>query len=1085
MEIDTSVPLLSPGQELSSKQENLESGEILNQAPSELLKQENQENYSSSLFGFEISWDERKRLALEDLTSNGIRYENDPDYMHWLAYHQYSQLISKEIESNKNRLEMDRDLSTQKLTTVYNLLKKNKFGLSPLIYSIWGEIDQAMKARNNNGEDFLIRSQINAEENKDEASSTAIIFNYLHIFMEKRAESRDSRLYGSTVRLPFNEDLANSELFEYELGHIFKHNNLAMLDLANVLYHDNTISLSYLIESEDETLINTLSIQNDKESPLLCSIQKKYTGCTELLIKYVIELLNNNTRSISIKSKVEQEFEKIIISSSSLISVLIESMLVSVKKIQFRSDIDDLPMVVFTNTEDLETLRETEFRDNENSDQILNTQLLRSSIRLPSVSGSSSSLNLISSLHFCQTPIIFKVPLIKYYLNEKWDSLWSYIFFQTLLTWSNIPLLIGILSENSSQQICVIVFICVNCLLLAIEAIQIFSLGVFKYLGDVNKLAAYYLLKLCLIFFMYLFYENIVVLLFSSCAVIFAIYLQIDQENRCHATSIEVMTVLVGISIITGWGWWIYLIVATIFGGAIYGIGALETTEQASRILMIFHAAIAFVSFFVWVEWDTLYFMIPLGFVIGLMFFGMSIPSATKKLPIIALFSSTIRMTIAMLFCIFSYTNLSIAIILLSMNLAAAIGAIISFYNEKIVESYVKLSLGIGNVLISLCIVLAIDDMMDIFKLGLFIIPFATLLYDHKIVQRSSRSENKLVLSLLKLFPITILFLANFQSYSELLLSILAMTAVNLCIEVTVTERFSNNLIKNIYKMTLNWNTIDIVRLSFCLVWIYYYFKDEEIPTLVIYLLASFTLLRGITGFRCFSGTRYYVRLVLDSTANIKDFIFLFFYATFAFGVLSNLSQDQDITFQSIWINSYYLNLGTYSDIEEINLSYIIFFFATIINVIIMLNLLISVLGDSFQKFQISAADIDYMEMVDVIKEVETVMIWNRSRTDKGHLVVIDLVRDQNSPNESELEGKISKIRKDIRDEINPLKTELQNLKEVINSRAEMSQNGNNFKQGVRDEVEPLKSEIKELKEVIQKLLDSQRIGKGSEINEE
>ena len=150
-----------------------------------------------------------------------------------------------------------------------------------------------------------------------------------------------------------------------------------------------------------------------------------------------------------------------------------------------------------------------------------------------------------------------------------------------------------------------------------------------------------------------------------------------------------------------------------------------------------------------------------------------------------------------------------------------------------------------------------------------------------------------------------------------------------------------------------------------------------------------------------------------------------------------------------------------------------------------MLNLLISVLGDSFQKFQISAADIDYMEMVDVIKEVETVMIWNRSRTDKGHLVVIDLVRDQNSPNESELEGKISKIRKDIRDEINPLKTELQNLKEVINSRAEMSQNGNNFKQGVRDEVEPLKSEIKELKEVIQKLLDSQRIGKGSEINEE
>ena len=35
---------------------------------------------------------------------------------------------------------------------------------------------------------------------------------------------------------------------------------LAKLDLPNVLYHDNTMSLSYLIESEDERLINSFSI---------------------------------------------------------------------------------------------------------------------------------------------------------------------------------------------------------------------------------------------------------------------------------------------------------------------------------------------------------------------------------------------------------------------------------------------------------------------------------------------------------------------------------------------------------------------------------------------------------------------------------------------------------------------------------------------------------------------------------------------------------------------------------------------------------------------------------------------------------
>ena len=276
------------------------------------------------------------------------------------------------------------------------------------------------------------------------------------------------------------------------------------------------------------------------------------------------------------------------------------------------------------------------------------------------------------------------------------------------------------------------------------------------------------------------------------------------------------------------------------------------------------------------------------------------------------------------------------------------------------------------------------------------------------------------------------------------MLSILVMTIINISVEITLTEKFPNNLLKNTYKIMFNWNTIDLARLSFCGVWIYYYFNNLEAPTVVIYLLTAFTLLRGITGFSCFSGTRYYVRLVFDSAANIKDFLFLFFYVTLAFGILANLSRYESITFQAIWINSYSLNLGNISDYEEINISYLIFFAATIINVIIMLNLLISILGDSFDRFQISAGEIDYMEMVEVIKEIETLMIWKRHRTDKAYLVVIDLVRDKDASDESNWEGKITKISRDIRYEISPLKTEIIELKGIMNSRGEMQQNENN-----------------------------------------
>ena len=1110
MEAEARAPLLSSNESVSNKQENLENEELFNQTGTVPLQKEYRENYSSSLFDPEISWEERKSLALKDLNREENRNENN---IHWLAYSQQSQLISNEIEAYNFRLKEEKKkgtVSTESLLTVHNLLKKNRFGLSPIIYAIWGEIDLASEAKDSNEEDYLPRPQINSAEYNDQLESVTILLRHLEDFMGTIAESRASKLYGSKTRLTFIERLAASGLIEYEIGHIFKHNNIANLKLTDVLYQDNTISLSYLIESEDETLINGFSMENDFDSPLSFCIKNKYTGCTELLIKYVIELLEDNHKMAAIKSKVEEEIKNILISSSSLIPVLIEPMLVSVKKIQFRSDVDDLPMMVFTNNEDIETVMENDFRENEYSENI-NAQLLRSSIKLPSESGSASSLTLINSLHFCQNPKIFRVPLIKYYLDAKWEFLRNYMRLQTLLTWVNIPLLVLILSDSYNREICVISFISVNSLLLLIEIIQIASLGLFGYLGDINKLASYYLLKLFLISIMYLFHHRIVLLLFTSCAAMLVIYFQTNLENRYHASSIEVMAMILAISIVTGWGWWIYLILTFVFGAVICGIAALELSDKSGSVfLVIIHGFIACVSFFVWNEWDYLSIMITLGVAIAILFGILSAPPNVRENgPYAMLFSSAVRMTMAMLFCIFSYNNLSIAIMLFFFNSAEVIGAIVWVYNTKTVDNYKNLAIEIANCLNSLCILLTIDYMIEIFKYGLFIIPLVTFLYNYKKVLRLMKSDEKEMFYVAKLIPLLILFQANFQSYSEVLLSILVVTIINILTEITVTEKFQYTLVKNIFKIAFNWNTIDIARLSFCGIWIYYYFNNQEAPIFVTYLLTAFTLLRGITGFRCFSGTRYYVRLVFDSAANIKDFLFLFFYATLAFGVLINLSQSESISFQGIWINSYSLNLGSIDEFQEINISYLIFFFATIINVIIMLNLLISILGDSFDRFQVSAAEIDYMEMVDVIKEIETLMIWKRHRTDKGYLVVLDLFRDQNSFDESKWEGKISKISKDIRYEISPLKTELKELKtelkelkEIMNNRAENHQNENNMnlKQEISDQIEPFKNEVKELiqnenmkmrqeiielRETIQNLFNSHRISKGSEIIEE
>jgi hypothetical protein len=134
-------------------------------------------------------------------------------------------------------------------------------------------------------------------------------------------------------------------------------------------------------------------------------------------------------------------------------------------------------------------------------------------------------------------------------------------------------------------------------------------------------------------------------------------------------------------------------------------------------------------------------------------------------------------------------------------------------------------------------------------------------------------------------------------------------------------------------------------------------------------------------------------------------------YSTISFGIISGIYRN-DFQVQDIWISSYYVNLGDFSNQQnKIDLTYLSFVAATIVNVIIMLNLLISILGDSFDKFQLSAQQIDCMEMTSALVEVESMMFFRRNREDTGmFLVVCDIAPKM----KKEWEGKIIVIRNEI-----------------------------------------------------------------------
>ena len=179
------------------------------------------------------------------------------------------------------------------------------------------------------------------------------------------------------------------------------------------------------------------------------------------------------------------------------------------------------------------------------------------------------------------------------------------------------------------------------------------------------------------------------------------------------------------------------------------------------------------------------------------------------------------------------------------------------------------------------------------------------------------------------------------------------------------------------------WNFLDISRNLASVVWIIlelYSFSSLYFT----WIVALINLLRGITAFHLFDGTRFYVDLIFTSLSDIKYFFLMFSYSTFTFGCLLMISREQGLSFDGIWGDSYNLNFGNYegTDTGVYFMQYIVYFGATIINVVLMLNLLISILGDSYERFQLDQGIVDIKEKARISMEYQSMMFWTKKESE-------------------------------------------------------------------------------------------------------
>ena len=229
------------------------------------------------------------------------------------------------------------------------------------------------------------------------------------------------------------------------------------------------------------------------------------------------------------------------------------------------------------------------------------------------------------------------------------------------------------------------------------------------------------------------------------------------------------------------------------------------------------------------------------------------------------------------------------------------------------------------------------------------------------------------------------------------------------------------------------WNMVDILRSTLCLSWGFmsFYFTQEDL-FVITWIMVVINFFRGLTSFRAFSTTRYYTRLITRAFSDSSSFLFIFFYSTFAFGVIYFVSQEgRETEIFKLWSSPYQLNMGEISEGNKVEnpATYIYFMMASIINVIIMLNLLISILGDSFDSFQMDAMQIDYLEQAELILEIEGLMFWKRSMNEKQFM---QTCRELSVEENQEWEGKIKMIMTTIRKMRGEMRSEMSELKKMV-----------------------------------------------------
>ena len=919
------------------------------------------------------SWKKRKQLALDAIKNvkGDISHEY---YILDLAYNRKCNDIDFFYAIHSNKF---------KRTRLYDL--------TPLIFAIWGEID-----------------------NNDSEKETSKLL--LDICLREDQQIAGNKY--STIR--FRNSIiptANLKIIEKELGHCIIHDilggtNLEYFTDIELIKYNFSAGLQYLIEEKkifelhkcvDKSLFYDFQdVNNNKYSQIYLSIKSKSVSCTDVILKHIIKSINNKKERFTKFDIITEEFPYIISSSSEYLLKLLDIIMIS-SNYQLYFPYKQLPIIkflhlnqadypdsqyIFKSAHDL-------FQQKQFDDEYSNTDIFVSLIKLPSISGSAKSVEFLEGLCNTVDIKIFRSQIIKFYLKKKWNSLWWFIFLEAVLTWSNLPMIALMIFTDNHSIYLMIIFLLVNFLLFTLEVMQLCSIGIYNYFGKLNEAIALILFNIGLLSILPFAELNLAsFFLYTSTRML--MFHRVNKEHFWFSVIFVVVCLLYSLPGFFNWN--------SPYMNIPIGI---ITTFILIYFISYYKRKVASKK---WFKNDYEFICLHAVKVVLTVIYCLLKDKYYISIVLLSVYSST-------------FTEKSIRVIINPMQNEFSNWFVDTFIMILFILSYFLSDFLDFEAQITLWIFFVIVNYLE-YKM----LKTNFLLKSNQIGQQKRSISWKI--SLLYHIQITVLLIASLSQIFYFNIALILFIMYQIVKGSLREKRFTKDIREDLSKFFFNWNTLDVARLALTIEWLIYYNSNEN-SVIINAILLGITFIRGLTGFKSFDTSRFYIRLILNSVSEIKYFLLIFFYSTFAFGlVIYSLNHVEGFDLEKIWVSSYDISLGEMTHDNSLNWSYLVFIIATIFNVIVMLNLLISILGDSFDKFQVSAIEYDHLEMAESLRDIEIALnTFKSSRNTYNYISACDISLEQGK---KDWEGKVIMIEKNIKKEIKPIRNGIKNIEKAL-----------------------------------------------------